>query len=80
MAEERVIIGRYTAENGPTCASKHLSKLLRKSISEPSAGRYKNEYLLKLNELLKEKPSMTSGAAGGQKFTFKTPRKAVTVW
>ena len=66
-AEERAMIGRYAAENGPTRASKHFSKLLRKNISEPTARRFKNEYLLKLKELLKEKPkekpSMTNGTA-----------------
>ena len=61
------MIGRYTAENGPTHASKQFLKLLRKNISEPTATRLKNEYLLKLKGLLKEKPeekpSMTSGTA-----------------
>ena len=50
------MIGRYAVENGPTRVSKHFSKLLRKNISEPTAQRFKNEYLLKLKELLKEKP------------------------
>ena len=58
------MIGRYAAA---TRVSKHFSKLLRKNISKPTARRLKNEYLLKLMELLKEKsekkPSMTSGTA-----------------
>ena len=61
------MIGRYAAENGPTRASKHFLKLLRKNISESTTRRFKKEYLLKLKELLKEKPeeklSMASGTA-----------------
>ena len=55
-AEERAMLGRYAVENGPTRVSKHFSKLLRKNISEPTTRRFKEEYLLKLKELLKEKP------------------------
>ena len=50
------MIGRYAAENGPTHASKHFSKLLRKNIR--TTGKFKKEYLLTLKELLKEKPDV----------------------
>ena len=36
-AEEHAQIGRYAAENGPTRASRHFSKVLKKKVPEPTA-------------------------------------------
>ena len=49
--EQRAQIGKYTAENGPTRAAKHFSKLMSKNIPEPTAKRLKTEYLSKLRAL-----------------------------
>ena len=53
-AEERAAIGRYVLENGATRASVYFSKLLRKHVWEIIARRFKNEYLDRLQQLLKE--------------------------
>ena len=53
-AEERAAIGRYASENGATRASVHFSKFLRKRVLETTARRFKNEYLDRLQQLLKE--------------------------
>ena len=50
-AEERAQMGKYAAENGPTRASKHFSKLLNKNVPEPTARRFKAEYVKRLKEL-----------------------------
>ena len=41
--DQRAMIGRYAAENGPTHAANHLTKILKIKIPEPTAGRLKNE-------------------------------------
>lgn len=46
-AEQRALIGKYAAENGPTRASRHFE------VPEPTARRLKVEYLHKLEELKK---------------------------
>ena len=52
-AEERAQIGKYAAENGPTRASKYFSKILKKNVPEPTARRFRAEYVKKLEELSK---------------------------
>ena len=49
--EERAAIGRYAAENGPTQAARHFSEKLKMKISEPTARKFKEEYLKKLQEI-----------------------------
>ena len=49
--EERAAIGRYAAENGPTRATRHFSEKLKMKISEPTARKFKEEYLKKLQEI-----------------------------
>lgn len=50
--EERALIGKYTAENGPAKAVRRFSKPGR-SLPETTARRLKSEYLLKMNEMVK---------------------------
>ena len=52
--EERAAIGRYAAENGPTRAARHFSEKLKMKISEPTARKFKEEYLKKLQEITKQ--------------------------
>ena len=54
IAKEIAAIGRYASEDGATRASVHFSKLLRKCVPETRARRFKNEYLDRLQRLLKE--------------------------
>ena len=58
-AEERAQIGKYTAKNGSTRASKQFSKLLKKNVPEPTARRFKAEYI---NKRLKELSKSTDGS------------------
>ena len=60
--EERAAIGKYAAENGPTRAAKYFSEKLNIQISEPTARKFKEEYLKKLRELLTKEQS-TSGSS-----------------
>ena len=48
--QERALIGKYAAENGPTKAARHFSNVLKKAVPEPTARRLKKEYLRKLAE------------------------------
>ena len=59
-AEERAAIGRYALENGATRASKHFTKVLKKRVPETSARRFKNEYLDRLQQLVKGKDGRDS--------------------
>ena len=52
--EERAAIGKCAAENGPTRAAKYLSGKLKMQISEPTARKFKEEYLRKLQELIQQ--------------------------
>ena len=45
-------IGQYAAENGPTNATRHFSKLWSKHIHEAIARRLRNEYLKALQASL----------------------------
>ena len=54
--EERAVIGKYVAKNGPTCAKKYFSGKLKMQISEPTARKFKEEYLRKLQELITKQP------------------------
>ena len=60
--EERAAIGKYAAENGPTRVAKYFSGKLNIQISEPTARKFKEEYLKKLRELL-IKERCTSGSS-----------------
>ena len=42
---ERARIGGYAAENGPTRAARHLSKIWDRTVPETTARRLKQEYL-----------------------------------
>ena len=55
--DQRAMIGRYAAENGPTRAVKHFTKILKMKVPEPTARRLKNEYLDKLNEVYNQRPT-----------------------
>ena len=50
-AEEHAQIGKYAAENGPTRASKHFSKILKKKVPESSVRQFREEYFKKTKEL-----------------------------
>ena len=50
--EERAAIGKYVAENGPTRAAEYFSGKLKIQISEPTARKFKEEYLRKWQELI----------------------------
>ena len=52
--EQRAMIGKYTAENGPTCAAKHYTAVWGIKINESTARRLKKEYLEKLKEEISE--------------------------
>ena len=54
-AEERAAIGCYASENEATQAAVHFSQLLRKRVLETTARRFQNEYLDRLQQLLKER-------------------------
>ena len=54
--EERAAIGKYAAENGPTRVAKYFSGKLKIQISEPTARKFKEEYLKKLQELIAKQP------------------------
>ena len=45
--EQRAMIGKYAAENGPTCAAKHYSAVWGIPINESTARRLKEKYELK---------------------------------
>ena len=50
--EQRAQIGKCAAENGPTRAAKHFSKLMSRNIPEPTARRLKtlNHVHFRINE------------------------------
>ena len=52
--EQRAMIGKYAAENGPTCAAKHYTAVWGIMINESTARRLKKEYLEKLKEEISE--------------------------
>ena len=62
MPEERAAIGKYAAENSPTHAAKYFSGKLKMQISEPTARKFKEEYLRKLQELI-TKRQCSSGSS-----------------
>ena len=37
--QERALIGKYAAENGPTRAARHISNVLKKAVPQPTARR-----------------------------------------
>ena len=49
--EQRAQIAKYAAENGPTRASRHFSKLWNTNIPESTVRRLKCEYLSQLKEV-----------------------------
>ena len=53
--EQRAMIGRYAAENGPTCAANHFTTMLKMKVPEPTARRLKKEYLAKLSVVYNQK-------------------------
>ena len=54
--EQRAKIGKYAAENGPSCAAKHYTAVWGIHINESTVRRLKMEYLKMLKkEILKEK-------------------------
>ena len=55
--QERALIGKYAAENGPTRAARHYSNVLKKNVPEPTARRLKKEYLRKLAENVQDENS-----------------------
>ena len=52
--EQRAMIGKYAAENGPTCAAKHYSAVWGIPINESTARRLKEKYLDKLKQAVSE--------------------------
>ena len=60
--EERAAIGKYAAENGPTRMAKYFSVKLKMHISEPTARKFKEEYLRKLQELITKQPCSSSSS------------------
>ena len=52
--DQRAMIGRYAAENGPTRAANHFTKILKMKIPKPTVRRLKKEYLVRLNEVYTE--------------------------
>ena len=52
--EQRAVIGKYAAENGPTNAAKHYTAVWGMKINESTARRLKKEYLEKLKEEISE--------------------------
>ena len=47
--EQRASIGKYAAENGPTKAARHFTKILGSSVNESTARKLRSEYLRELN-------------------------------
>jgi len=54
--QQRAVISKHAAENGPTRAARHFSDKSMMNILEPTAKKFKEEYLKKLNELILEQP------------------------
>ena len=52
--EQRAMIGKYAAENGPTSAAKHYTAVWGIKINKSTARRLKKEYLEKLKEEISE--------------------------
>ena len=61
-SEERAAIGKYAAKNGPTRAAKYFSGKFKIQISEPTARKFKEEYLKKLQELIAKQPCTSSNS------------------
>ena len=55
--EQRAILGKYAAENGPTRAAKHYSAVWGIPINESTTRRLKEKYLEKLKEAISEQRS-----------------------
>ena len=61
--DQKAMIGQYAAENGPTRAANHFTKILNMKVPEPTARRLKKEYLVRLNEVYtKQKQSLSTSA------------------
>lgn len=52
--EQRAMIGKYAAENGPTHVAKHYTAVWGIKINESTARRLKGKYLEKLKEEILE--------------------------
>lgn len=52
--EERAVIGKYAAENGPTRAARHYTKTFGHDINESTARKLRSEYLNEL-KVVKER-------------------------
>ena len=61
--DQRAMIGWYAAENGPTRAANHFTKILKMKVPEPTARRLKKEYLIRLNKVYTEQKQSLSTSA-----------------
>ena len=57
--EARAAIGKYCAENGPARACQHFS-MAGRNLSESTARKFRDEYLAKMKEKIKDNPSPVS--------------------
>lgn len=53
--EQRASIGKYAAENGPTKAARHFTKILGSDVNESTARKLRSEYLMELNAAVKDR-------------------------
>ena len=77
--DQRAMIGRYAAENGPTRAANHFTKILKMKVPKPTARRLKKEYLVRLNEVYtdqKQSLSMSANTSESNQIIKKLPTKA----